>query len=185
MPFTIGGVQTPPDPCQSEETKVVSVSTPNGGTSGLEGLRGKSLSANQQLTANANTYLDFADGSRVAIAQGTTFRLDGCSQPKAPNLPPLIRFSLMLGRIWARIAPESGRQVQVSTERVVCGNRGTTFWLSYNRAQKLTTVHVDEGSVTVTTGGKTTVVNAGQTAIHRRSGQPVLRSAPVSGTPPF
>lgn len=186
VPFTIGGVEAPPpNPCESEGTKVVGVSAPNGGTSGLEGLRGQSLRENQQLTANANTYLDFADGSRVAIAKGTTFRLDGCSQPTAPELPPGMRFTLMLGQVWAKIAPESGRRIQVSTERTVAGNRGTTFWMSYDRARKLTAVHVDEGSVWLRAAGRTITVNAGQTATQRAAAQPVVKSAPISTSPPF
>jgi len=121
----------------------------------------------------------------VAIAKGTTFRLDGCSQPTAPELPPMMRFTLALGQIWAKIAPNSGRRIQVSTERAVAGNRGTTFWISYDRARKLTTVHVDEGSMWLRAAGRTITVNAGQTATQRGAVPPKVKSAPIGAAPPF
>jgi hypothetical protein len=159
--------------CTNAETKIVRVSTPDGDTSGLEGLQGKHLLPNQELTTDANVNLDFADGSRVAIAKGSAFRLNGCSQPTAPDLPPLTTLTLMLGKIWAKVSSGTQR-FEISTERVVCGNRGTTFWIAFDRPGKLTTVHVDEGSVWMRAAGQTITVAAGQTGTQHADEAPVI-----------
>ncbi len=177
-PFTVDE-----NPCESDQSRVVSVSTPNGGKSGLENLAGSNLMPNQTLTANADTYLDFADGSRVAIAKGSSYTLNGCQQWQADDAPFSMKFSLMLGKIWSKIA--SPQTQQISTENVVCGNRGTIFWVTFDRATKQTTVHVDSGSVWLRANGRTITVKAGQTATKIGAGAPVVKSAPIGSGPPF
>lgn len=171
------------NPCEGDETHVSSVSTPRGGSSGLENLAGGNLYPNQTLTANADTYVDFADGSRVAIQKGSTYTLNGCKQWQADDAPFSMKLSLMLGTIWSKIA--SRQNVQYSTEGVVCGNRGTIFWISFDPATKQTTVHVDSGSVWLSANGRTITVKAGQTATKTGTAAPLVRSAPISSGPPF
>ena len=79
--------------------------------------------ANQTLTANADVSLDFGDGSRVNISKGSSFKLDGCSQFKAPNLEAEFRFTLLLGRIWSKVTHVFGAErerVSTCTERAAC-----------------------------------------------------------------
>jgi len=177
-PFTVDE-----NPCEGDQTHVSSVSTPNGGTSGLENLAGGNLYPNQTLTANANTYLDFADGSRVAIAKGSSYTLNGCQQWQADAAPFSMKLSLLLGKIWSKIATPQSQQI--STENVVCGNRGTIYWVSYDRATKQTVVHVDSGSVWIRANGRTITVKAGQTATKTGAGVPVVKAAPIGNGPPF
>ncbi len=177
-PFTVDE-----NPCESDQSRVVSVSTPNGGKSGLENLAGSNLMPSQTLTAAADTYLDFADGSRVAIAKGSSYTLNGCRQWQADDAPFSMKLSLMLGKIWSKIA--SPQSQQISTENVVCGNRGTIYWVSFDKATKQTMVHVDSGSVWLSANGRTITVKAGQTATRTGAGAPVVRSAGISTSPPF
>ncbi len=166
-------------PCEGDQAKVTNVTTPNGGTSGLEGLQGQQLFPYQTLTTEADVSIDFADGSRVNIKKGSSFQLDSCQQDQAPDAPAMMKLSLFLGSIWSKIS--SPRQVEMSTENVVCGNRGTTFSIEYDKAQKLTTVVVEEGSVWMRkrSGGNTIIVNAGQTGTQRGADQPVVQGSAI------
>jgi len=181
-PYRIG--EAAANPCTGKDTEVVSVSTPNGGTSGLDDLQGHHLSANQTLTATADVNLDFGDGSRIAIEAGSSFKMDGCSQPSAPGLTYTEQFSLLLGKIWSKITPDS-HNVNIRTERVVAGNRGTIFWISYVKAGQITTLHVDEGSVWMRSNGRTITITAGHTATQQGTRPAVVRPAPINTKPPF
>ncbi len=166
------------EPCSGDDTKIVKVTTPNGGTSGLEGLQGMHVVPNETLTTEADVNIDFADGSRVTIAKGSSYQFDGCQQYNAPDAPPMMKLSLFLGKIWAKLGSRT-QQVEMNVGNVVCGNRGTTFSIAYDRDTKLTTVQVEEGSVWVRprAGGKTIIVNAGQTATQRGNEAPVVQGA--------
>ena len=95
-------------------------------------------------------------------------------------MPFTIRLGLFLGKIWANI-PGRVEHVNVSTERIVCGNRGTIYWASY--ATGLSTVHVDKSSVVVrrvSDKWKPIIVAAGHTATRRGNKAPVGGKAPIS-----
>ena len=191
--FTVGGSAWR-QPCTGKDTQVVSVSTPNGGTSGLEDLRGNHLRANQTLTANSDVSLDFGDGSRVNISKGSSFKLDGCSQFKAPNLESEFRFTLLLGRIWSKVTHVFGAErerVSTCTERAACvafGARGTTFWVE-NENKGTVLLHVDKGTVTITprwnAKWKVVTVTAGRTATLRGKKRPAVKKAPIELRPHF
>lgn len=100
-------------------------------------------------------------------------------------MPFKIRFGLILGAIWAKI-PGKVEHVNISTERVVAGNRGTTFWIS--NVKGVTRVHVDSGSVTLSPvrgKWKMVIVSKGHTATQKGSKAPTVNRAPVTSTPPF
>ena len=52
-------------PCSGRDTQIVSVSTPNGSTSGLEDLKGTHFSPGDTYTAKADVGLELGDGSLV------------------------------------------------------------------------------------------------------------------------
>ena len=182
--YVVEGAVPPANPCAGNETKITKVETPNGGESGLEGLQGKHMSANQTLTAGADTNIYFGDGMKLGLSKGSSFKMTGCSPPRSPEIPLSIRLTLLLGKIWAKV-PGHVARVQVSTQRVVAGNRGTIFWISYVRAGQVTTLHVDQGSAWMRALGATITLTAGHTATQKGTKAPVVRTAPINTRPPF
>ena len=173
------------NPCQGKQNQITGVSTPSGNPTKLQALRGSLLSAGQKITADENVSLEFGDGTRLNISKGSSFKVQSCDSKQKDDMPFTIRLGLFLGRIWANI-PGRVEHVNISTERIVCGNRGTIYWASY--ATGVSTVHVDKGSVVVSRVSgkwKPIIVGAGHTATQRGNKAPVVRKAPISLKPLF
>jgi hypothetical protein len=87
-------------------------------------------------------------GSVIRLRPGSQFKLgSGCRAGDEPDPGFNVTLRLVLGSIWAKIAPaDSGGDFQVRTERVVAGPRGTTFSVSHRRGRQ-TTVRVFAGKV--------------------------------------
>jgi hypothetical protein len=187
-PYQIGG---PSNPCKNDETEVVAVNTPNGGTTDLSKLVGKHFTSNQILSFDNDVEIELGNKSLIRATKGSRLQIEGCNEEVANHDKPLVKFGLVLGKIWAKVCSalnEKCMDVHISTERVVAGNRGTIFWMSNSHG--VTAAHVDEGSITLTPvkgkgKWKTVIVKAGHTATQRGSKAPVVRRAPVDLNPPF
>ncbi|MGZ4390045.1 MAG: FecR domain-containing protein [Gaiellaceae bacterium] len=168
--FTIGGDASP---CTGSETEIASVTTPNGGTSGLESLEGGHLTPGKTLTAQADVRLTFGDGTVLQLTKGSRMTPAGCTAPKA-ELTWKEKLSLAVGKIWAQFA--SRREVDVQTDRTIVGVRGATFWITYDAASKRTTLHVVEGRATFQrrSGGPVLSVHGGRTAAQQGTAAPTL-----------
>jgi hypothetical protein len=174
------------NPCEGKENQIVSVTTESGAPSDLQALQGSLLTAGQTLKADQNVTLTFGDGAILSLEQGSSFKIQGCdwTRQKEPT-PFTVRLGLVLGAIWAKVSSKD-EHLNVHTERVVIGNRGTTFWVSYLKG--VTTVHVDSGSVVLTPvkgTWKAVTVTKGRTARQRGTAAPVVKKAPISNKPPF
>jgi hypothetical protein len=187
-PYQIGG---PSNPCKNGETEVIQVTTPNGGSTDLSKLVGKHFAANQLITFDNDVEIELGDRSIIRATKGSKLKLEGCNESQGEPTKPLVKFGLILGKVWAQVCSalnEKCMNVHISTERVVAGNRGTTFWINY--AHGTTTLHVDQGSMTLSPikgkgKWKTVIVTAGHTATQRGTKAPVVRRAPISLNPPF
>jgi ferric-dicitrate binding protein FerR (iron transport regulator) len=161
------------------------VKTPNGGSTSLTILIGKHFTANQLITFDNDTEIELGDKSFIKLTKGSKIKLDGCSFSSG-STTPFIRFSLLLGKIWSKVVPNS-EHMQIKTERTVNGVRGTIFWVAY--AHGVSTLHVDRGSVSLSPVSgkgrwKTVIVTAGHTATQRGTKAPVVRRAPINLNPP-
>lgn len=178
------------NPCEGKDNEITAVGADTPGlTTNLSGLRGSLLTDGQTITADQNVELQFGDGAILRLEKGASFKVQSCTWTHVPARPEpfKIQFGLFLSAIWAKV-PGKVEHVNISTERVVAGNRGTTFWIS--NIKGVTKVHVDKGSVTLNplTGKgkwKQVIVAAGHTATQKGSKAPTVRKAPVSSTPPF
>ena len=174
------------NPCEGKENQIMSVTTESGAPSGLQALQGSLLSAGQTIKADQNVTLTFGDGAILNLEQGSSFKVQGCDWSKQKEPTPFkIRLGLILGSIWARVSSKT-EHVDIRTERVVIGNRGTTFWVSYIRGT--TTVHVDSGSVILSPvkgKWKAITVTKGHTATQNGTNAPVVKKAPIRTKPPF
>ena len=176
------------DPCDGKENEITAVSTESGAPSELESLQGSQLSPGQTLTADTNVELTMGDGAIVRIEKGTSFKVTGCDWSKQPErpLPFTMRLNLLHGWLWSKV-PGKSEHVNISTERFVAGVRGTIFWISVT--PRVTTLHVDKGTVILSPAGKGKCrplsVAAGHTATAKGSGPPVVRKTPISNKPPF
>ena len=136
-------------PCTNKESQITDVSTPNGQSTSLGELKGSGFYPGQTISADQPVELDLADGSVIRIDQGSSLTIEDCSEPGGPEpaTPAKVKFALLLGAIWAKVthAVGSPQAYEVKTERVVAGNRGTTFWMTNTRT--LTTLHVVQGSM--------------------------------------
>jgi len=187
-PYQIGG---PSNPCKNDETEIVAVHTNNGGTTNLSRLVGKHFASNQIVLFDNDVEIELGNKSVIRATKGSRLKIEGCNEEMAEHDKPLVKFGLVLGKIWAKVCSalnEKCMDVHISTERVVAGNRGTIFWMSNSHG--VTAAHVDEGSITLTPvkgkgKWKTVIVKAGHTATQRGSKAPVVRRAPIDLNPPF
>ncbi len=122
--------------------------------------------------------IKFFDDSRLRISSGTKYKINSCSDLNPLETPASVKFTLLLGKIWAEIAPEAEMKYQIETERAVDGNRGTTFSTEYDPTTKTTKVVVEEGSVWLRNKfGKveTIIINEGETGTQTMDQPPVLK----------
>ena len=159
-------------PCSGHDTEIVSVSTPNGGTSGLEDLKGTHFSPGETYTAKADVELELGDASLVRVTKGSRFSFNSCSLWPKEKDDWKITLSLFLGRIWSKIS--SRGEMDVRSPGATLGIRGAIFRVTYSKATKTTTFHVTEGAgwIRRLSGGPTVRLKGGQTAVQ------------VGGSPP-
>lgn len=122
--------------------------------------------------------IKFFDDSRLRISSGTSYKVNNCSDLDPLETSATVKLTLLLGKIWAEIAPESEMKWQIETERSVDGNRGTIFSTEYNPATKTTTVIVEEGSVWLRNkfgNVETIIINEGETGTQTMDQPPVLK----------
>ncbi|MGD0167992.1 MAG: hypothetical protein ABSC51_12025 [Gaiellaceae bacterium] len=152
-------------PCSGDDTEIVSVSTPNGGKSGLEGLKGTHFSPGQTYTARADVELELGDRSVVRVTKGSSFSFGSCSLWPKEHENWKIKFGLFLGKIWSKISARG--EVDVATPGATLGIRGAIFWVTYNKATKTTKLRIKEGAgwIRRRSGGPTLRVKGGQTAV--------------------
>lgn len=176
-----------PNPCDGEENQIQSVqAVEDGAQTALSGLNGSLLYAGQTVTADTNVEFTMGDGALMRLAQGSSFKVQSCTWIKEKEPTPFkITLSLALGSIWARI-PGKSEHMDINTERVVNGVRGTVLWVSYDKG--VNTLHVDQGAVTLSPRKghwRAVVVTAGHTATQSGNRAPVVKRAPISTQPPF
>lgn len=161
-------------PCSGADTEIVSVSTPNGGTSGLEDLKGTHFSPGQTYTARADVELELGDRSVVRVTKGSSFSFGSCSLWPKEHESWKIKFSLFLGKIWSKISARG--EVDVATSGATLGVRGAIFWAAYSKATKTTKLSIKEGAgwIRRRSGGPTVKVKGGQTAVQVGSRTPRL-----------
>ncbi len=161
--------------------------TPSGGSTSLTSLIGGHFTANQRITFDNDVEITLGDGSLMSATKGSKIKLEGCSFPKEAPTQFLIKFGLILGKIWAK-TPAKAQHLEIKTERTVNGIRGTVFWVAY--AHGVSTLHVDSDSVSLSPvpgkgKWKTVIVAAGHTATQSGTKAPVVRRAPINLNPPF
>lgn len=86
------------------------------------------------------------DGAVIRLGGGSAFRLQPGCKPDAKQ-PAHMRMRLLMGSIWAKVPKTEKQKVQVETDRVVAGPRGTTYEVTYTPKGKRTTVRVFAGKV--------------------------------------
>jgi len=114
-------------------------------------------------------------GSVIRLRPGSQFKLgSGCTADAQPDPGLHMTMRLVLGAIWAKIAPaDSGGDFQVRTERAVTGPRGTTFSVRHDRKAGRTTVRVFAGRVHMAPVGarrRGLVLSRGQAGVSARKG---------------
>lgn len=87
-------------------------------------------------------------GSVIRLRPGSRFRVaGGCSAGDEAEVGLHMKMRLLLGEIWAKVAPADSGGLEVRTERAVAGPRGTTFSVRYDGGARRTTVRVFHGKV--------------------------------------
>lgn len=117
----------------------------------------------------------FFDDSKLRISSGSKLNVGDCSPLEASFN---VKLTLLLGKIWAKIAPDAELKWVIKTERSVAGNRGTIFSTEYNPTTKTTTVVVEEGSVwlrNIFGNVETIIINEGETGTQTMDHPPVLK----------
>jgi hypothetical protein len=178
-------------PCDNDETEIANVTTTNGGLTHLTTLIGEHFTANQTITFDNDVEIELGDKTLIRATKGSEIKMEGCSLFKNEPTKPRLEFRLLLDKIWSRVCSvlnEKCMHEEIRTERVVAGNRGTTFWMNF--AHGVTTVHVDQGSMVLNPvrgkgKWKQVIVTAGHTATQRGTRAPVVRRAPINSHPPF
>ena len=173
-------------PCSTKASEITDVSTPNDEPTSLSALKGTNVSPGQVIaTGSEQVELTFGDGSIIRLDSNSKLSIVDCKEPAGPAPPTTFNeeFGLFLGSMWAKVTKAVGANQssdQIHTERVVCGNRGTIFWITDTR--KATTLHVDKDSMWIQglrgghAYGKRWIVKAGQTATWKQGAtKPVIR----------
>lgn len=181
--FTIGE----PTPCDAKSNQIIAVRDGNGKMLSDEerkvlGLDKNSFMSGQTVsvpqTIPKGIEIKFFDDSITRISSGSKLKINNCSDLAPTPTSASVKLTLLLGKIWAQIAPEADTKWQVETERSVDGNRGTTFSTEYNPTTKTTTVIVEEGSVWLRNKFgkvKTIIINARETGTQTMNQPPVLK----------
>lgn len=181
--FTIGE----PTPCDAKANQIIAIRDGNGRMLSDEerkalGLGGDSFMSGQTVsvptTIPKGIEIKFFDDSITRISSGSKLKINSCADLAPLNTSPSVKITLLLGKIWAQIAPDAEMKWQIQTERSVDGNRGTIFSTEYDPKTKTTTVIVQEGSVWLRNRFgkvKTIVINAGETGIQTMNQPPVLK----------
>ena len=108
------------------------------------------------------------------MTKDSRFSFDSCSLlPKEKN-DWKITLSHFLGRIWSKIS--SRGEADLRSPGATLGFRGATFWVTYRKATKTTTLHISEGAgwIRRVSGGPTLKLKGGQTAVQVGSKPPRL-----------
>jgi hypothetical protein len=157
--------------CKGPSNHIDSVRTASGSDYGLTNT---SFRVGQRVTAPEAMQLQLGDGSSLKLDKGTTFKIAKCPFEEKTVI------DLLTGKLWSTVkrAVSGGQKFQVETPWGGGGVRGTTFWISYAPARKLTTLHVIKGSVELRQrfgARRKLLVRAGQTAVQQgRNGAPRL-----------
>jgi len=181
--FTING----PSPCDSKANQIMSIRDGNGNM--LTDEERKAIGLGEDIFMSGQTVsvpksipkgidIKFFDDSRLRISSGTKYKINNCSDLAPLETSATVKLTLLLGKIWAEIAPDAEMKWQIETERSVDGNRGTIFSTEYNPTTKTTTVIVEEGSVWLRNKfGKveTIIINEGETGTQTMDQPPVLK----------
>lgn len=158
--------------CKGSRNAITSVWTPSGKTYGLGG---EQLQTGRTYDFPEDVELTLGDGSIVRMKAQSQVRMSNCGTSE--NRP--VTMKIILGKVWATVTKHlGGGEMELQTERAVCGNRGTKWWMAYDPERQLTTVHVDSGRVWIRNKfgkPKTLELHAGQTATQQGNGQPRLR----------
>ena len=181
--FTISA--GPVNPCTDDDTQIMSVINPNGGPSNLADLQSTHLTPGQIIAADQDVEMTLGDNSVIRMAAGSSLDIPAGCKFDEGTTNWKIQLALTLGKVWAKVTSQFGghNEMDVRTERVVAGNRGSEYWVSYDPASKLTIVHVISGSVAVSAEGKTVIVTAGATATQQGTQPPVLQAVPATPVP--
>ncbi len=181
--FTISG----PSPCESKANQIMSIRDGNGkmltdeerkaiGLDKDSFMSGQTVSVPKSIPKGID--IKFFDDTRLRISSGTKYKINNCSDLDPLETSATVKLTLLLGKIWAEIAPDAEMKYQIETERSVDGNRGTIFSTEYNPTTKTTTVIVEEGSVWLRNKfGKveTIIINEGETGTQTMDQPPVLK----------
>lgn len=181
--FTISG----PSPCESKSNQIMSIRDGNGkmltdeerkaiGLDKDSFMSGQTVNVPKSIPKGID--IKFFDDSRLRISSGTTYKINSCSDLAPLETSATVKITLLLGKIWAEIAPDAEMKYQIETERSVDGNRGTIFSTEYNPTTKTTTVIVEEGSVWLRNkfgNVETIIINEGETGTQTMDQPPVLK----------
>lgn len=115
------------------------------------GLSGRQLLDGGRVSVPKGTFgkgieMRTADGAVIRLGGGSAFRLQPGCKPDAKQ-PTHMRMRLLMGSIWSKVPKAAKQKVQVQTERVVAGPRGTTYEVTYTPKRQRTTVRVFAGKV--------------------------------------
>ncbi len=181
--FTIGE----PTPCDAKTNQIILVKDGNGKILGdaerkALGLDKNSFMSGQTVSVPSSMpkgiEIKFYDNSITRISSGSKLKINSCADLAPTTTSASVKLTLLLGKIWAQIAPEADMKWQIETERSVDGNRGTTFSTEYDPVTKTTTVIVEEGSAWLRNKFgkiKTIIINEGQTGTQTMNQPPVLK----------
>jgi hypothetical protein len=174
-------------PCDSKANQIMSIRDGNGkmltdeerraiGLGGDIFMSGQTVSVPKSIPKGID--IKFFDDSRLRISTGTKYKINNCSDLDPLETSATVKLTLLIGKIWAKIVPDTEMKWQIETERSVDGVRGTIFSTEYNPTTKTTTVIVEEGSVWLRNKfGKveTIIINEGETGTQTMDQPPVLK----------
>ena len=142
-------------------------------------LRGQTVRAPK---SSQYVQINLEDGSIMRVAGGSILRFPDCNALDEAPTPLKIRIGLAAGNLWFKIVKaingDDASFYEVTTERAVCGNRGTTFSVGYEPATLTTTVAVETGAVWLRNlhGAQQTIdIAAGQTGTQTADAPPRLK----------
>ncbi len=176
-----------PTPCDAKSNQIILVKDGNGKILGDEERKALGLDKNSFMSGQTVSVpsgvpkgieIKFYDNSITRISSGSKLKINSCADLAPTTTSASVKLTLLLGKIWAQIAPDADMKWQIETERSVDGNRGTTFSTEYNPTTKTTIVTVEEGSVWLRNRFgkvKTIIINAGETGTQTMNQPPVLK----------
>ena len=176
-----------PTPCDAKANQIILVKDGNGkilndterkalGLGSDSFMSGQTVSVPSSMPKGIE--IKFYDNTITRISSGSKLKINSCADMAPLDTSLSVKLTLVLGKIWAQIAPDAEMKWQVETERSVDGNRGTTFSTEYDPVTKTTTVIVEEGSVWLKNKFgkvKTIIINEGQTGIQKMNQPPILK----------